>query len=368
MFKILFVEDDATAVADAKELLEKSGHFCTVCSFGEAENHIQNFGPDIIILDLLQGPSSAPAQTGRITLDFIWKIRFCPIIIYSAAPEYLDDDDRVTKHPLIRRVKKGSGSHLLLKQTLDQFNGHIVAMQNAGHNLNQAFSMAIRDIAEISFPLYNDPKIRDEVLIRCGRRRVSALIDSTLTTERIVSWEQFIFPPINSDLMLGDIIRETSDESKLPTSFRIVLTPSCDLAVRGSGKSQVDKALVARCFPISELKTRTALCKVSEGDDLKKALISNVLSQGFYQKMLVIPNLPEVLPDMVANLKELEFVPISEISNIGDKKFVRIASVDSPFRELVSWAYLQIACRPGLPDRDFDTWAEKILPQLAVKK
>ena len=62
---------------------------------------------------------------------------------------------------------------------------------------------------------------------------------------------------------------------------------------------------------------------------------------------------------MAANLKELDLMPIE---NIGDaKEFTAIASIDSPFRELVSWTYLQIACRPGLPERDLDTWATEII-------
>ena len=60
---------------------------------------------------------------------------------------------------------------------------------------------------------------------------------------------------------------------------------------------------------------------------------------------------------MVANLKNLRLIPLKEIP----EKFDRVASIDSPFRELVAWSYLQIACRPGLPDRDFSTWAEEIL-------
>ena len=36
----------------------------------------------------------------------------------------------------------------------------------------------------------------------------------------------------------------------------------------------------------------------------------------------------------------------------------RIASLDSPFREFVGWAYLQISCRPGVPPRDNSTAIE----------
>lgn len=52
--------------------------------------------------------------------------------------------------------------------------------------------------------------------------------------------------------------------------------------------------------------------------------------------------------------------PWEEIRKAEGIAFERIASVDSPFRELVTWSYLQVAGRPGLPDRDLDEWAEGI--------
>jgi len=369
MYKILFVEDQKDAVIDAKELLEKSAeHFCKICDFHEAENYVLDFSPDVIVLDLLKGAtSSGSVQEGRKTLELIWKLRFCPIIFYSAEPGLLDDDRRVREHPFIKRVQKGGGSPKLIEKTFGEFKGHIDAMKSTKFLLDQAFHVAIRDLAELVFKRFSNNETRDELLKRCGLRRVSALIDCLDTQKKICSWEQFVFPPIGESIMLGDIIRVTSDNSGQATSFRVVLTPSCDLAMNTGRKNNVRKALVAKCFQISELKARTDLCKLSKGKkkkDLKDILITNVLSKGFYQKMLVIPNLPGVIPDMVANLKELEFVSISNISTDGKKKFVRVASVDSPFRELVSWAYMQISCRPGLPDRDFVSWFDQIYPQL----
>ena len=64
---------------------------------------------------------------------------------------------------------------------------------------------------------------------------------------------------------------------------------------------------------------------------------------------------------MAANFRNLDLVPFEDISEQG--KFRRIASIDSPFRELVSWAYMQSACRPGMPDRNVDEWCDEICKQ-----
>ena len=40
-----------------------------------------------------------------------------------------------------------------------------------------------------------------------------------------------------------------------------------------------------------------------------------------------------------------------------------MASVSSPFREQIVWAYMINSCRPGMPDRDMTTWAEGIMTE-----
>lgn len=67
---------------------------------------------------------------------------------------------------------------------------------------------------------------------------------------------------------------------------------------------------------------------------------------------------------MAANLRDLQLVPMQQIGN--GTEFSRIAAIDSPFRELVAWAYLQIACRPGLPERDLSSWAKEIIQAVQV--
>jgi CTP synthase len=57
---------------------------------------------------------------------------------------------------------------------------------------------------------------------------------------------------------------------------------------------------------------------------------------------------------MTACLRDLELIPITEIFSTEEPspKYERVVSIDSPFREQIAWAYLQIAARPGMPERD----------------
>jgi CTP synthase len=67
-------------------------------------------------------------------------------------------------------------------------------------------------------------------------------------------------------------------------------------------------------------------------------------------------------------LKDLEVIPYIAIrpANGGQAEFERIASIDSPFREQISWAFLSTVARPGMPDRDLASWAQQIATAAAA--
>ena len=71
-----------------------------------------------------------------------------------------------------------------------------------------------------------------------------------------------------------------------------------------------------------------------------------------------------MLPHMLAELRSLELIELNRIALDGDSrdehKYRRVASIDSPFRELVTWCYLHVTGRPGLPERNVDAWATEI--------
>ena len=89
--------------------------------------------------------------------------------------------------------------------------------------------------------------------------------------------------------------------------------------------------------------------------------LKGYLDQGYFFSYLPLPGYANVIPLMVANMRKLELIELGRISLSDRDDFVRVASVDSPFRELVVWAYLQTGCRPGLPERDVESWAREIL-------
>ena len=93
-----------------------------------------------------------------------------------------------------------------------------------------------------------------------------------------------------------------------------------------------------------------------------------VLTEGIANGLLPIPKFEGHVPSMVANLRRLDLLKWDAVqaesgedrAPAGDAGFERVASTDSPFRELVVWAYLRVTGRPGAPEFDVDGWLDAI--------
>ena len=365
MLKLLFVEDEPDAVKPVLNLIDKEAkdmQYEVLESVERAAEKIKAMRPDIVILDLLfPGDSSAHEARGMDVREFIWNEHFCPIVVYSAQPEIHDGE--YESHPFVRSIKKGSGSPSKVMGALEELRPHVEALKEAKEMVQDSFSLAMRDVAPYAFEAYTDDTQRiEETIKRSGRRRVAAFMDEPLPDGKaLASWEQYLFPPVCNDAQLGDVLRKEGGEHGDPASFRVVLTPSCDLAAPGNRTPKVSSVLVARCCSMENGLKRTSLGNIGISK-LKVRLRSTILTQGYFEAVIPFPCLKERIPTMAADLRDLEFISIRDIG--ADKQFHRIASIDSPFRELVAWAYLQTACRPGLPDRDFDSWRDQIVAHM----
>ncbi|MCP4699658.1 MAG: response regulator [Gammaproteobacteria bacterium] len=374
MLKLLFVDDqlddESSSASDAVRRLEKiDGYSVNRANFSDAEQKIDEIIPDLIILDLQEKTVSGKRNfTGNGTCGWIWENRFCPIVVYSAFPEELPD--MYKSHPFIEVVTKGIKGVDGLRSSITKLIPHIESILEAERNIRKEFSVAMREVAPYAYDTFRDTNQRDETIKRSGRCRLAALMDGlSKDGTELASWEQYLCPPVCPDTQLGDILRKT-DGSMDPASFRVVLTPSCDLVASGGRKPKVENVLLARCCSIEGDEGALARIQMKPGQkklnnekkvgEFKDQLTKNVLTQGYLKTIIPFPCLKGKIPTMAADLRKLELILLADIG----KNFLRIASIDSPFRELVSWAYLQIACRPGLPDRDFNAWSDEIVALL----
>ena len=361
MLTVLFIEDRPDTIRPVKQLIEQDEPDIKCIlhpSFQDANSEIEATRPDVVILDLLNDAASPAREEGVSVYEFIWKKHFCPIIVHSAQPDILEQEAR--EHPFLILIKKGRDSPPKVLESVRQLRPQIDALKEAEKDVRDAFTHAMRDLAPRVFKTVEDRTKRNAIIKRSGRRRLAARMDEPSGDGNLLAiWEQYLWPPISHDILLGDILKKADGLSENPTSFRVVLTPSCDMVTSGSRTPKVRNILVAKCCSMKEGLERIGM----QGRQADRDRLLPVLNQGYSGSILPLPSLEGLIPTMAANLRDLEQLSMEDIALEG-KMFDRIASVDSPFRELIAWAYLQIAGRPGLPERDTHLWAEEIIEAL----
>ncbi|GMV83563.1 MAG: hypothetical protein AMXMBFR7_47470 [Planctomycetota bacterium] len=365
MKTVLIIDDDpeyhellTEAIAEAF-----SGIVCNCeADFEKGVERVAVERPDAVILDLMEGLQS-PNLPGAKTWKSIWDGSFCPIVIYSGTDADIDPAIRQGQR-FVERIAKGEGSLPKVVASLQRFAPFAASVRSLRTEVDAVIHKVLRDTAGDGHMPMDDASH----LLHAGRRRIAATMDdpTLIGNRKMTCWEVYLVPAIGRDCLTGDIIYKRGSPKTSPESYRLILSPSCDLARGG----KVPAALVAKCFPSAAMldKFKKAV-EPSDDKDLKKQLASLVLSQGSWNGWLPLPAFGDILPTSAANLKDLEIIPLASIGDFksSNHDFVRVASIDSPFREQVAWAYLTTAARPGMPERDLKPWAEEVVKAATTK-
>ncbi len=367
--RILIVED-TKQTAERLELTIKrtlaSAEIDHQSDFAQALSDLQSPRPfEAIVLDLYLGAPEENNKAGQKVWEEIWKNKFLPVIIYTAG-ECAELDPPVPEdNPFVRCINKGeANSDQAVADYLKSIRPYMIDLRDVEEDL----SKAIRSVLSKTSPVIwnsteTDTTKRSELLVRSARRRLAAAMDmKTESTDQVMySWEQYIYPPLEESLLTGDVLRATDDAVGEATAYRLVLTPSCDLQMN-NGKCKLKEVLVAKCGNIDRY-TGAIMSALKLKKDKLPEFLSRLLSEPHQGGFIPLPAYGEVMPDMAASLRDLELIPIKDIDTWEEtgRAYKRVASVDSPFREFITWAYLQIIGRPGMPERDLDRWAEGII-------
>ena len=357
--RILLIDDLPDSIVVVRdELSSELGCVCRIEGFETVKDSLSEFNPHVVVLDVLQGTGAEGRPSGLDASEYIWERNFCPLIFYTAHAEYLQEEPH-EGHPFWRVVKKGSGSQKEVLQCIQQFAPHISALEDAGQEIRWALNGALREIAPRIFDTIPGETERATTLVRLARRRVAAKMDDALSSggASLMAWEFYLCPPVVEHLLTGDIIRKRIGSKTDPTSYAVILTPSCDLA-----NSKVAQVLVCGCKGTERLLQDLSLQDVTKWKSEHRSKLKGVLRQGYAQSCMPLPALPGEFPSMAADFRALQLVDRAQVGD-STAEYTRIASVDDPLRELIAWAYMLGAARPGMPERDFDAWAKEIIPE-----
>ncbi len=369
---VLIIEDNIEGYAEPLKLkIEESGLDVEVKikGFDFKFDHLSIISPDVLILDLFLGPPQQGNKPGISFWDNIWGIRFLPIIVTSATR----DDDLIAKaekHPLAKYIVKGESydSEIEALQELLTYGSALNDLRvDLQANIQQVFTKTADDIGGM-IPGENE---QSQALLRIVKRRIATEMDreTILSGEQSLPWEQYLHPALGDSLLTGDVLMISSSSAADPSSFRVVLTPSCDLV-----NVRVKKVLVAKCVSTREYWKKAGLpwaSKLTHTNSRTKkdarGKVAKELRQPQSAGYVLLPKYADIFPHMAACLRDLELLDLTDSGEVtlGDLKFECVASIDSPFREQFVWGYLQIAGRPGVPDRNMDYWIESILETLS---
>jgi hypothetical protein len=343
---VLIVEDDIKMVELLQAALAADNTLeVRHSSFGDAPATVRHALPDIIILDLFLDNVGNDEAAAKPTWDLVLTDHFCPVVIHSAHEIETYSD---YQHPYIRYEGKGPGSVAKVIAHIAQFKTQMAEFRSLRLDLTKRAGEALKITSKLLAGSGNLTADQEKVVLRSARRRVAASFDETAAHE--YGWERYVVPPVSKTLMMGDVLFERGKAAMAPESFRLVLTPSCDL-VPGR-KGTVSHALVAACRPFAEFQSKVGLDPTTSEANRRKKL-SVELNKDHVGGLAPVPGLPGIFPTMCVDVRSLALIQTSDISLDGtDKPFLRQASMDSPFREQLMWAYLQIAGRPATPALD----------------
>lgn len=362
--KVLLIDDDPDVRETLGDALDEAGGWQVVGrGFGEATEALVTCRPDLIVLDLVQGTGADGSDSGNASFESIRETWFCPVIVYSAFP----DRRTFAPHPLVTSVTKGAGSEQLVRNELDQLRPQAEMISSVHTEFDTRIREALRDSAHLLRRQLADTTPVGDSLARAVRRLVAARVDEEAYGEGpLQAWERFVVPPLGEDLLLtADILRRRDTDWTDPNAFRLILTPSCDLVRHGDKPPRADSVLVACC----ETPDQIDILKTATKRQQRKKKLKPLLNAGAAGRHVFIPRFLGCVPSMVANLKRLELLDWDQIVTANGAPVVasarpvyeRVASTDSPFREMVAWVYLQVAGRPGLPDLDEEAWLSELL-------
>jgi CheY-like chemotaxis protein len=360
MLTILMIDDEEDLVSTVQNHIEaelQDVRFEKEHNWKNALVRLESVRPDLVILDWFRGVAGTGDVAGKKVLEEIWKKWFCPVVVYSAGSVDLGEE-ALSDHPFVKTVEKGNKSLLKVSGHLRDFSSHVNTLKEVANDIDRVKHEVLRDLAAAVYTSLATEEKRLGVLKRATRRRIAAIMDDPqhLGDDSAQPWEQYIFPVLTNHPIMGDVIRLSNQPVTNPTAHRVILTPTCDMVSHGGKPCKAPLFLAAKCDDPKKLLSHGLGLQVgtkAKKSDVKSSL-KKALNDAHTSGLVVLPECAGRIPLMIVDLRDLELIPATDVATGTEmnKKYQRVASIDSPFRENIAWGYLQIGCRPGVPPRD----------------
>ena len=257
--KILFVEDQESDIQGIKDFCEEKGYLYEHKKFDLGISYIEEYDPDILILDLKNNASND--FDGCNILDKAWEHHFRPTCVFSGQITDSVVDTEKYRSPLVAFVDKGD------ETPVKEFIGKMAPYVDCIRKVRNETNVAMRKSFDF-FDLAMKDGITDPYVISalCGNR-MKTYFDNEMGQKDFPIWSQYIYPTLNGNFSTGDIIerKNCTADTAIQKRFFVILSQSCDIA-----HNKINAVLVAKCY------------------DIKNFLRKRNLGEGQYEFMLVL--------------------------------------------------------------------------------
>lgn len=325
---------------------------CLPCdSFAQAIERLKHERFDLVILDLKNDADHDLAPLAGVTVfDELKKCRFLPVIFHTGYP------GKVTElaSPYVKVVTRGEdwqGLRATIREVLATRLPRLVR-----HIEEEQRRFMWESVGNIWAEDMSDSSPSDLAYL-LARRLANTLSGDVVRsflqgednagapqTDKVHAVELYIFPPISSHILFGDIFKRPSGKH---IDYFVALTPSCDHA---QGKAEF--VLFSKCKLLSSThwgeQAKALLNEQREfskslNDELIKFIQDNSNPKDRYK---YLPG-TRFLPDLLVDLQCMTTVAPGDLAG-----YERIASMDSPFAEALQAKLTRYLGRTGTPDLD----------------
>lgn len=364
--KILFVEDNIEPIRGIIDHADDNKWEHALSGFNEAPAKLVTENPDLVVLDWMY--DAEHADEGEGIFSAIRERIFIPTIIFSALAGTLPDyiTSFVNDNPMMEIIPKGDEKKVI--DCIEKWNPYLNSVKSARRELNYALLLSAKAMGYF-FEINKNPG--DGVLQYMLNKRVQYYLDEKMIEgENPPAWIEYDYPPINEGLFSADVLRLNNGNKNAVGKERdyfVIISPSCDISRAIEKENQEYMVLVAQC------ESCHALCKdmkIEEDDSeevisSKQERVRGFINTGYNYAKVPMPELPGKIPYMTINLKKVMLIKLGDIAYsekdcIESTKYYRVASISSPYRENIMWAHMINSCRPGMPNRNIDSWVDDI--------
>lgn len=368
VWHVYVVEDDPTYARQVCELIKNMVHPYGTLSvtvegdFEKALTEVAARKVDVLVLDVYRGNPREQDDRGLDLLNEVKKAGFVPIVLYTALRESVS----AFESPFVAVVGKDEQPQKLQEKVLGYFRMMLPQINRTiGDHVMRALGDYMYTFVQENWdefrPLLDKPDFIRLLLHRLGEHLSRKGVDDVIRClypdapadavplpdpASVHPCEVYIKPPLASHPMLGDLRRSEDG------SIWVVLWPTCDMVPRG-GTTKVDQVLLARTRGIEQFSEYQAWVSDPENtgklNNLKRLMKNNRQVPGEQpDRYHFLPGVWDI-PDLV-----IDFLMLKQFSMAEVQAMPCVATIASPYAELIAQRFTRYIGRLGVPDLDVD--------------